>query len=709
MRVSAGMPHPLGATVDRRGANFALFSAHAEKVELCLFDATGTSERARVVVPERTQDVWHVHLDGVRPGQLYGYRVHGPYQPDEGHRFNPNKLLLDPYAKELAGQFIPSDRHFAYQLGHAREDLSFDRRDNARVMPKAVVTSPFKSKRKGKRPLVAWEDTVIYEAHVKGLTQLREDVPKKLRGTFGALASRPMVKHLQRLGVTTLELLPIHAFIDEPFLTERALSNYWGYNTLSFFTLDPRYGTLDQFRTAVARLHDAGIEVILDVVYNHTAEADHLGRTLSFRGIDNRSYYWLNGADSRFYENFTGCGNALNLSHPMVRAMVVDSLRHWVETCDVDGFRFDLATTLARGADGFDPHAKFFEAIWSDPVLAKTKLIAEPWDVGPGGYRVGAFPSEWSEWNDAFRRTLRRYWSGEGGLIGEMATRITGSADIFEHHGRTPRASINHVTVHDGFTLADLVSYEHKHNEANQEDNRDGSNHNQSTNCGVEGPTDNADIIDLRRRLRRNLLSSLLLAQGVPLILAGDEVGNSQSGNNNAYCQDNEIGWVDWSRLGSDDEDMTALIGRLTQLRRRFPQLQGRYWLDDRDPDGTYDVLWLTPDAAEMSEEDWRFPNGHFLSYVLAPTDRGQLPLFLVLNAAPHAIDFTLPSVPECAAWTRALDTTSATLPRRAIAAGTRQTAPEQSVLVFSGQVPRVARLWRRSSRPTRPRRGSAA
>jgi glycogen operon protein len=393
----------------------------------------------------------------------------------------------------------------------------------------------------------------------------------------------------------------------------------------------------------------------------------------------------------------------------MVRTMVVDSLRYWVETCDVDGFRFDLATTLARGADGFDPHAKFFEAIWSDPLLAKTKLIAEPWDVGPGGYRVGAFPSEWSEWNDAFRRTLRRYWSGEGGLSGEMATRMTGSADIFEHHGRMPRASINHVTVHDGFTLADLVSYEHKHNEANGEDNHDGSSHNHSTNCGVEGPTDNAAIIALRRQLRRSLLSCLLLAQGVPLILAGDEVGNSQSGNNNTYCQDNEIGWVDWSRLGDDGEDVTALIGRLTQLRRRFPQLQGHQWLDGRHPDGSHDVLWLTPHAAEMTEEDWQFPNGHFLSYVLASTERGQPPLFLVLNAATQTIDFTLPSVPECAAWTPTLDTSSATLKRGTMAAGTRLTAPARSVLVFSGQAPRVARLWRRSSRPTRPRPGSAA
>jgi glycogen operon protein len=711
MRVSAGAPYPLGATADRRGTNFALFSAHAEKVELCLFDESGARERTRLALPERTNDIWHVHLTEVGPGQRYGYRVHGPYQPDEGHRFNPNKLLLDPYAKELAGAFIPSDLHFGYQLNSARADLSLDRRDNAHVMPKAVVTLPLSSKRKAKRPEIAWEDTIIYEAHVKGLTRQRDDVPEKLRGTFGALASRAMVKHLQRLGVTTLELLPIHTFVDESFLAERGLSNYWGYNTLSFFTADRRYGTRDEFRATVRRLHDAGIEVILDVVYNHTAEGNHLGQTLSFRGIDNRSYYWLKNDDPRFYENFSGCGNALNLSHPMVRTLVVDSLRHWVESCEVDGFRFDLATTLARGPDGFDAHSKFFEAIWSDPLLAKTKLIAEPWDLGPGGYRVGGFPPEWSEWNDTFRRTLRRYWAGEGGLTGEMATRMTGSADIFEHHGRTQRASINHVTVHDGFTLADLVSYERKHNEANQESNSDGTDLNLSTNGGVEGPTGNADIVAMRRRLRRSFLSCLLLAQGVPLLLAGDEVGNSQSGNNNAYCQDNEIGWVDWSGLGSDGGDMTAFIGQLAELRKRFPQLQGHRWLDGRRPDGTYDVLWLTPDAAEMTEHDWRFPNGHFVSYVLAPIERSQPAVLVVVNAAAEAIDFTLPEIPECDAWTRVHDTTSETLGGRAVAAGTRLPAPERSVLVFSGAVPRAARLWSRSRSPTPPRArpGSAA
>jgi isoamylase len=690
MRLSAGTPHSLGATVDGRGTNFALFSAHAEKVELCLFDSTSGRERARIALPERTGDVWHGHLADITAGQHYGYRVHGPYEPEQGHRFNANKLLLDPYAREIEGRLTPSDLHYGFQFDSARADLSFDRRDNAAVMPKAVVTP--KSVATTKRvvpPLVAWEDTIIYEAHVKGLTQLRQDIPAELRGTFRALSAPAMIDHLRRLGVTTVELLPIHAFVDEPFLTMRGLSNFWGYNTLSFFTADQRYGTLDRFREAVARLHDAGIEVILDVVYNHTAEGDQLGRTLSFRGIDNKSYYWLKDSEPRFYANFTGCGNALNLSHPMVLRMVVESLRHWVESCDVDGFRFDLATTLARGSHGFESHAPFFQAIWSDPVLAKVKLIAEPWDIGPGGYRVGAFPPEWSEWNDAFRRTLRRYWAGEGDLIGEMATRMTGSADIFEHHRRTPRASINHVTAHDGFTLADLVSYERKHNDANREDNRDGSEFNLSTNGGVEGPTGDAGIVAIRQQLRRNFLASLLLAQGVPLILAGDEVGNSQDGNNNAYCQDNEIGWVDWSGLGRDGEDMTALIGQLTRLRKRFSQLQGRRWLDGHRADGTCDARWLTPEATEMTEQDWNFPNRRFLSYVLSAEESGRPPVFLVLNAAPETIEFTLPAVPACKHWTKELDTSSH-LPSHAPTremhrAGARLKASGRSVLVFSG------------------------
>jgi isoamylase len=684
MRVAAGAPDLLGATFDGKGTNFALFSAHAEKVELCLFD--GDRERERIALPERINDIWHGYLADVAPGQMYGYRVHGPYQPEEGHRFNPSKLVLDPYAKALSGPLIASDLHYGFQPESSREDLSFDRRDNASVMPKAVVTAhaPSATVRK---PLVSWEETIIYEAHVKGLTRLRHDVPSGLHGKFGALCAPGMIEHLKQLGVTTIELLPIQTFIDEPFLTARRLTNYWGYNTLSFFTADARYGSLDDFRATVARLHDAGIEVILDVVYNHTAEGDHLGRTLSFRGIDNKSYYWLKADQPRFYENFTGCGNALNLSHPMVLRMVVDSLRYWVEIGGVDGFRFDLATTLARGPHGFDPHAPFFQALWADPVLAKVKLIAEPWDIGPGGYRVGSFPPEWSEWNDTFRRTMRRYWAGEGGLTGEVATRMTGSADIFEHHGRTPRASINHVTVHDGFTLADLVSYERKHNEANREDDRDGSDFNLSMNCGVEGPTDNTDIVAMRRRLRRNFLASLVLAQGVPLILAGDEVGNIQGGNNNAYCQDNEIGWVKWSGLGRPGEDMTAFIGQVSEMRRRFPQLQGRRWLDGRRKTGSRDVLWLTPDATEMSDEDWEFPNGRLLLYVLAPEQDIGVPLCLVLNAAPEDIAFTLPAVLGCSQWETILDTSSDAPANGTHLAGTRLTAPGRSVLAFSGVV----------------------
>ncbi|MEA2938401.1 MAG: isoamylase [Alphaproteobacteria bacterium] len=685
MTLSAGTPHSLGATFDGQGTNFALFSANAEKVELCLFDAGGGRERARIVLPERSGDVWHGHVSEAGPGQAYGYRVHGRYEPVRGFRFNANKLLLDPYARQLVGRFTPSEAHYGYRHGTARADLSFDRRDNAHAMPKAVVDPPARPPERLRRPLVGWEDTIIYEAHVKGLTQLRDDVPPGWRGSFRALASPAIVGHLKRLGVTTLELLPVHAFIDEPFLTPRGLVNYWGYNTLGFFIAHERYGTLDTLRETVARLHDAGIEVILDVVYNHTAEGDHLGRTLCFRGIDNSSYYWLKDDEPRFYENFSGCGNALNLTHPHVLGMVVDSLRHWVETCGVDGFRFDLATTLARGPRGFDGHAAFFAAIRKDDVLATTKLIAEPWDSGPNGHRLGAYPAGWSEWNDAYRRSLRRYWSGEAGLVGELAARMTGSADVFGHSGRTPRASINHVAVHDGFTLADLVSYERKHNEANRERNADGSDSNDSMNCGLEGPTRDQTIIDMRRQLRRNFLACLMLAQGVPLILAGDEVGNSQGGNNNTYCQDNDSGWVDWSGLGSDGEDMVAFIAQLADLRRSYPQLRSDRWLDGRRADGGHDVLWLTPKAVEMTARDWNFPNGRFLSYVLGPAETGQPPLFIVLNAAPEAVRFTMPLVPACRRWTEQVNTATTALEGRTFAAASQSMAPGRCVLVFSG------------------------
>jgi glycogen operon protein len=685
--VAAGRPHPLGATWDGRGTNFALFSASAEKVELCLFDRHGKRETRRIVLPERTEDVWHGYLADVTPGQLYGYRVHGSYAPERGLRFNANKLLLDPYAKALAGRLVWSDAHYGYRFGHARADLSIDRRDNARGMPKAIVTDDSAPPREATTG-IPWSDTIIYEAHVKGLTRLRDDVPPEWRGTFRGLSARPVIDHLKRLGVTAIELLPIHAFVDERALVERKLTNYWGYNPLSWFVPDARYATenaIADFRATVARLHDADIEVILDVVYNHTAEGNHLGPTLSFRGIDNTSYYRLKRDEPRFYEDVTGCGNAVNLGHPRVLQLVMDSLRYWVETFQVDGFRFDLATTLGRTAGGYDRNAPFFAAVRQDPVLAGVKLIAEPWDLGQNGYQVGRFPPGWAEWNDRYRKTLRRYWAGEGSIIGEVGGRMTASSDLFNHDGRSPLASINYVTVHDGFTLADLVSYSRKHNEVNGENNRDGSDDNNSINCSQEGQTADPKIRALRRQLRRNQLACLMLAQGVPLMLAGDEVGNSQRGNNNAYCQDNDIGWVDWSSLGKDDEDMTGFVARLTTVRRRFPQIRTRQWVVGRRPDGSYDMLWLTPRATEMAKEDWEFPDGRFLAYVLAPAEPGGEPVCIVLNAAPEPINFTLPKLPEYSRWTLLLNSAAPAAEPEVHPAGSQAKAPPNAVMVFAG------------------------
>ena len=689
MRLTAGTFSRLGASWDGRGTNFALFSANAEKVELCLFDNQGRRELERIELPERTEDIWHGYLNDVTPGQLYGYRVHGPYEPERGHRFNPNKLLLDPYARRLAGRLVWSDAHFAFRVGSSREDLSFDRRDNARGMPKAVVVDEISNgSRREIRPSTSWEDTIIYEAHVKGLTQMRADVPPALRGTYAGLSCPGMIEHLKRLGVTAVELLPVHAFIDDRVLVEKKLVNYWGYNSISYFVPEPRYALdnpLDAFRTMVSRLHDAGIEVLLDVVYNHTAEGNHLGPTLSFRGIDNASYYWLSHENPRFYDDFTGVGNSVNLTHPRVLQMVMDSLRYWVEVCHVDGFRFDLATTLARSEAGFDRNSAFFTAIRQDPVLASVRLVAEPWDLGMSGYQVGAFPSQWSEWNDRYRIAMRRYWSGEGSLIGEVSNRMTASSDLFNHDGRTQRASINHITVHDGFTLADLFSYNQKHNEANGEDNRDGSNDNHSNNCGHEGPTDDPAILALRNRLRKNQLACLMLAQGVPLLLAGDEAGNSQNGNNNAYCQDNETGWVDWQGLGRAGDDLVDFIGHLSELRRQFPQIRTHHWLDGRRADGTYGVLWLTPAAEEMTESDWKFPEGRFLAYVLGAVEQGQPPIFIVLNAAPEEIAFKLPKLPEYSSWRQVLNTAETHPNGVTFASGSATKAPPHAVLAFGG------------------------
>jgi glycogen operon protein len=661
MRVSSGTSDKLGATWDGRGVNFALFSSHAEKVELCLFDQDGKRELERIVLPERTDDVFHGYLPDVSPGQLYGYRVYGPYQPTQGHRFNHNKLLLDPYAKAVTGRLIWSDAHFGYRAGSNRADLSFDRRDNARGMLKAVITDDAFTWGDDPPPRIRWSETVIYEAHVKGLTMQREDVPEAWRGLFRGLAAPTMVEHLKRMGVTTIELLPIHAFIDDRHLVERGLRNYWGYNSIGFFAPDPRYGadnTLSMFKSTVARLHDAGIEVVLDVVYNHTAEGNHLGPTLSFRGIDNAAYYWLKADQPRYYEDFTGCGNSLNLTHPHVLQLVMDSLRYWAEQCHVDGFRFDLATTLGRGPDGFDPKASFFAAIRQDPTLSHVKLIAEPWDVGEGGYQLGKFPDGWSEWNDTFRHTIRKYWRGDEDLIGTLAGKLSGSADVFGRDSRGPRAGINHVTVHDGFTLADVVSYANKHNEANGEENNDGSDTNESSNYGVEGPTDDPRINRKRMKLRRCMIASLLLAQGVPLVLAGDEVANSQGGNNNAYCQDSPIGWVDWSGLGDPNRDMTVLIGLLAGLRRRFPQLASRRWHDPAPPGGVHAIQWWRPDAKEMTEGDWHFKQAHFLAWTVSPNEQGAPPVMVALNASDEPVKFVLPRWPDYRLWKRVFTTT---------------------------------------------------
>jgi isoamylase len=653
-RVWPGSPHPLGATWDGGGANFALFSANAEKVELCLFDAAGEREVERVALPECTDEVWHGYLPDVLPGQLYGYRVHGPYAPHEGHRFNPHKLLLDPYAKSIRGEIRWSDAHFAYRLGHPREDLSFDRRDDARFMPKCQLVDPAFTWGVGQPPRTPWDRTVIYEAHVRGLTKLHPEVPERFRGTFAGMAWPAVVEHLKALGITAIELLPVHAFADDRTLLEKGLRNYWGYNSIGFFALEPRYlstGRIGEFKAMVRHLHDAGIEVILDVVYNHTAEGNHLGPTLSFRGIDNASYYKLVPQDQRYYWDSTGCGNTLDVGHPRVLQMVLDSLRYWVTEMHVDGFRFDLTASLAREEFHYDPGSAFFYAIRQDPTLAGTKLIAEPWDLGMGGYQVGGFPPGWSEWNGRYRDVVRRYWKGDGGLVPELASRLTGSADIFGHRGRRPWASVNFITAHDGFTLTDLVSYNDKHNEANKENNRDGGNDNESWNCGAEGPTDDPAILQLRDRQKRNMLATLLLAQGVPMLLAGDELGNSQGGNNNAYCQDSDIAWIKWE---SADENLLAFVRRVAAIRRDHPVFHRPRFFRGHTETGA-DILWLTPEGREKTDADWAFPEARTLGMLFTGdtgdfyyTTAGGLPsrdlaFLLLMNSYWEPVPFTLP------------------------------------------------------------------
>ncbi len=607
-RVWPGRSYPLGATWDGSGTNFALFSAHAERVDLVLFDDEGHREIRTISLPEYTHEIWHGYLPDIRPGQLYGYRVHGPYKPEEGHRFNHHKLVLDPYAKELSGALRWDDSQFGYVVGDEAADLSFDTRDNAAYMPKCRVIDPAFTWSEEPPPRTSPDQSIIYELHVRGYTKLHPEVSAPARGTFGGLTNPSVVSYLHDLGVTAIELLPVHAFVQDRVLVEKGLRNYWGYNSIGFFAPEPLYlgkDGLRDFKTFVQVMHDNGIEVLLDVVYNHTAEGNHLGPTLCFRGVDNRSYYYLSEENPRYYNDFTGTGNTLELRHPQVLRMVTDSLRYWVEEMHVDGFRFDLATTLARVHGKFDQHAGFLDAISQDPVLSGTKLIAEPWDTGPGGYRVGEFPPNWAEWNDRYRDTVRRFWKGDHGQLGEFASRLSGSSDIYDTRGRRPWASINFVTAHDGFTLRDLVSYNQKHNEANQEGNRDGADDNRSWNLGVEGETKDPTILADRRRQARNFLFTLLLSQGVPMFPAGDEFRRTQGGNNNAYCQDNETSWIDWT--GAEDEDLVSFTRRLIALRREHVVFRrSRFFHGEKIPGTeTKDVTWIRLDGKEMTTDDW--------------------------------------------------------------------------------------------------------
>ena len=666
-----GQAYPRGATWDGEGVNFSLFSAHAEKVELCIFDDTGRHEIQRVNIRERTDGNWHAYLPEARPGLLYGYRVHGPYDPERGHRFNPHKLLIEPYAKHLQGPLVWSDAHFGYRTGHAKADLSFDRRDSAAGTPKCRVVDPAFTWGDDRPPRIPWHHTVIYEAHVRGISIRHPQVPPRLRGTYAGLASAPIVDHLVRLSVTAIELMPVHFFVDDRHLLERGLRNYWGYNTLGFFAPEMAYsstGRISEFKTMVKVLHSAGIEVLLDVVYNHTAEGNQLGPTLSFRGIDNASYYRLVAQNPRYYMDFTGTGNTLNLQHPNVLQMIMDSLRYWVTEMHVDGFRFDLASALARELYEVDRLGSFFDTIGQDPVLSQVKLIAEPWDVGSGGYQVGNFPPGWNEWNDKYRDALRGYWKGDGGLIGESARRISGSADLYEASGRKPHASINFITAHDGFTLEDLVSYNDKHNEANGEDNRDGHNENRSWNCGVEGPSNDAAVLALRRRQKRNLLASLLLSQGVPMILGGDELSRTQRGNNNAYCQDNEISWSDWN-LDERRREFLEFARRIVRLRREHPVFSRRRFVraDTLTPEGLKEIIWLNPEGREMAGSDWQQHFARCFGVYLAGAAierrrrRGEpvrdSNFLLLLNAYHEAIPFRVAKILAGKSWTAVLDT----------------------------------------------------
>ncbi len=674
MRVWPGSPHPLGATWNGEGVNFALFSENATAVQLCLFDeATAGEPTATITMAERTDNVWHAYLPDVRPGAFYGYRVDGPYEPTRGHRFNSSKLLIDPYAKAVSGPIRWSDELFGYRIGDEQEDLSFDSRDSAGAMPKCLVVDPAFTWEDDRAPNTPWNQTVIYETHVRGMTARHPGVPEHLRGTYLGLASDPIIDHLLGLGVTAVELMPVHHFVADRHLVDQGLTNYWGYNSIAFLAPHVGYATgglgqqVSEFKSMVRTLHRAGLEVILDVVYNHTGEGNQFGPTLSLRGIDNSVYYRLMPDQPQYHLDYTGTGNSLNILHPRAMGLVTDSLRYWVTDMHVDGFRFDLAPVLVRGYEAGQPSA-FFEIIQQDPVLSKVKLIAEPWDASPDGYQLGQFPTGWSEWNGAFRDCVRRFWRGDPGQVPELASRLTGSSDIYSPSGRRTYASINFVTCHDGFTLTDLVSYENKHNWANGEDNRDGAQDNASRNWGAEGPSDSARIQRARDRMKRNLLTTLLFAQGVPMLLGGDEIGRSQQGNNNAYCQDNEVSWFDWD-IGESGYDMRDFVRELIRVLKSNPILRRRGFFTGAPVPGTHtkDVTWIRSNGQEMNEEAWEDPYNQSIGMLLfgraadevdirgrsTPADT----LLLLLNAGTRSHSFTLPRMESPGLWEELLNT----------------------------------------------------
>jgi isoamylase len=682
------------------GVNFALFSAYATKVELCLFDSPdATKESAAIELTEQTDQVWHGFLPDARPNQLYGYRVHGPYEPQNGHRFNPNKVVMDPYAKSVARTVRWSDEMFGYRVGDEAEDLSFDDRDNAAYAALAAVIDPAFTWGDDRPLRTPWHNTVIYELHVKGFSKLHPGIPEHQRGTYEALTREPVLEHLRKLGVTAVELMPVHHRAYDRHLEQKGLTNYWGYNSFGYFAPERLLaastspaGSVREFKRMVRALHSAGLEVILDVVYNHTAEGNHLGPTLSLKGIDNASYYRLVGDNARYYTDFTGCGNTLNMQSPQVLQLIMDSLRYWVRDLHVDGFRFDLASALARELFDVDRLGAFFDIIHQDPVLSQVKLIAEPWDLGQGGYQVGNFPVLWTEWNGKYRDSVRRFWRGDGGAVSELATRLSGSNDLYATSGRRPYASINFVTAHDGFTLNDLVSYNDKHNEANLEDNRDGENNNLSWNCGAEGTTDDSGINALRERQKRNFLATLLLSQGVPMISHGDEVSRTQRGNNNAYCQDNELTWIDWE-FTDEEKALLAFTSRLVHVRLSQPVLHRRKYFQGRSIRGVKDVAWLTPDGKEMDDAAWNAGFGS-LGMLLAGDaieevdERGRPitgdTLLILLNAHDDEVPFTLPQIDgDHHQWFRLLDTFDAKSSDRRYKGGVRYPLQGRSLVVF--------------------------